>query len=78
MTGLTDVNNGVQTPVFYSYANDQADAGYLILKGTYQMNQTDAPVEVNYNVNFSQIKDGTGSYIEIKPKPSLHGCDHES
>lgn len=67
VTGLTDVNNGVQTPVFYSYANDQADAGYLILKGTYQMNQTDAPVEVNYNVNFSQIKDGTGSYIEINP-----------
>ena len=67
VTGITDINNGVQVPAFYSYACSREDGGQLVLKGTYQMNQTDTPIEVNYNVDFSQIKNGTGSYIEVNP-----------
>ena len=44
-----------------------ADNGYLIIKGKYALNQTDAPQEVSYVVEFEQSVAGTGGYIEVKP-----------
>ncbi len=66
VTALADFNAGVQQPAFYAYASPKEDAGYLVLKGTYNLSMSET-TEVSYNVNFSQVKNGTGSYIEINP-----------
>ena len=62
-----NANKGTQTGAFYSYPSPVADNGYLIIKGKYALNQTDAPQEVSYVVEFEQSVAGTGGYIEVKP-----------
>lgn len=66
-TGLTNANAGVTAPVFYSYPSPQADNGYIILNGTYRMNETDPAKAVSYPVPFKQEVNGTGSHIEVNP-----------
>ena len=66
VTALADFNAGVQQPAFYAYASPKEDAGYLVLKGKYNLSMSET-TEVSYNANFSQVKNGTGSYIEINP-----------
>lgn len=61
----TDANKGTTTKAFYSYPGPAGDGGYLILKGTYALNQTDTPKEVSYTVPFERITDGNGTRIEI-------------
>lgn len=62
-----DANKGTQTGAFYSYPSPIDDKGYLIIKGKYALNMTDAPQEVSYMVEFEQSVAGTGGYIEVKP-----------
>lgn len=66
-TGLTDANAGTTPSAFYSYPSPQDDNGYIILKGTYRMNETDPEKEVSYQVPFKQEVNGTGSHIEVNP-----------
>lgn len=53
-------NKGTQTGAFYSYPSPLEDEGYLILKGTYQVNKTDE-LEVSYRIPFTQPNDEGGS-----------------
>ena len=53
-------NKGTQTGAFYSYPSPLKDEGYLILKGTYQVNKTDE-LEVSYRIPFTQPNDEGGS-----------------
>lgn len=53
-------NTGIQTGAFYSYPSPLEDEGYLILKGIYQANKTDAE-EVSYRIPFTQPNDEGGS-----------------
>lgn len=66
-TGLTNANAGVTASAFYSYPSPQADNGYIILEGTYRMNETDPEKTVSYQVPFKQEVNGTGSHIEVNP-----------
>lgn len=61
----TGANEGITRKAFYCYPGPKEDAGYLILKGRYAMNQTDAPKEVSYTIPFEQVVDGSGMRIEI-------------
>lgn len=49
---------------FYTWPSPKDNEGYLILKGTYAVNQTES-MPVSYQIPFQQIKDGVGSYIEV-------------
>lgn len=49
---------------FYTWPSPKEDEGFLILKGTYAVNQTES-MPVSYQIPFQQIKDGVGSYIEV-------------
>lgn len=62
-----NANKGTQTGAFYSYPSPIDDKGYLIIKGKYALNLTDAPQDVSYMVEFEQSVGGTGGYIEVKP-----------
>ena len=62
-----NANKGTQTGAFYSYPSPIADKGYLIIKGKYALNMTDAPQDVSYMVEFEQSVAGTGGFIEVKP-----------
>lgn len=62
-----NANTGTQTGAFYSYPSPIDDKGYLIIKGKYALNLTDAPQDVSYMVEFEQSVGGTGGYIEVKP-----------
>lgn len=66
-TGQTNANAGVTASAFYSYPSPQADNGYIILEGTYRMNETDPEKTVSYQVPFKQEVNGTGSHIEVNP-----------
>ena len=66
VTGVAGLNTGTVTPAFYSYASPAGDKAFLVLKGKYHLNLVET-ADVNYNVNFSQVKDGTGASIEINP-----------
>ena len=66
-TGLTNANAGVTASAFYSYPSPQADNGYIILEGTYRMNETDPEKTVSYQIPFKQEVNGTGSHIEVNP-----------
>ena len=66
VTGVAGLNTGTATPAFYSYASPVGDKAFLVLKGKYHLNLVET-ADVNYNVNFSQVKDGTGVSIEINP-----------
>ena len=66
VTGVAGLNTGTATPAFYSYASPAGDKAFLVLKGKYHLNLVET-ADVNYNVNFSQVKDGTGASIEINP-----------
>ena len=66
-TGLTNANAGITASAFYSYPSPQADNGYIILEGTYRMNETDPEKTVSYQVPFKQEVNGTGSHIEVNP-----------
>ena len=66
VTGVAGLNTGAATPAFYSYASPAGDKAFLVLKGKYHLNLVET-ADVNYNVNFSQVKDGTGASIEINP-----------
>ena len=58
-------NLGTATKAFYCYPSPAADDAALIIKGTYALNQTDAPVEVSYRIPFEQTVEGTGARIDI-------------
>lgn len=66
-TSLTNANAGITASAFYSYPSPQADNGYIILEGTYRMNETDPEKTVSYQVPFKQEVNGTGSHIEVNP-----------
>lgn len=66
-TGQTNANAGVTASAFYSYPSPQADNGYIILEGTYRMNETDPEKTVSYQIPFKQEVNGTGSHIEVNP-----------
>ena len=56
---------GTQTGAFYSYPSPLNDNGFLILKGTYQVNQTEEK-KVSYQIPFIQYAvDGSSTAIEI-------------
>ena len=60
-------NTGLQVSAFYSYPSPLEDKGYLILNGTYQVNQTEAK-EVSYQIPFvQQTADGDTVALEINP-----------
>ena len=62
-TGV-NANKGLQTGAFYSYASPTEDAGYLILKGTYAVNQSENQ-EVSYQIPFKPANDAEGGFLEI-------------
>ena len=66
-TGQTNANTGVTASAFYSYPSPQTDNGYIILDGTYRMNETDLEKAVSYQIPFKQEVNGTGSHIEVNP-----------
>ena len=66
-TGLVNANTGTTASAFYSYPSPQADNGYIILNGTYRMNETDPEKTVSYQIPFKQEVNGTGSHIEVNP-----------
>ena len=53
-------NEGLQVSAFYSYPSPSADKGYLILKGTYQVNLTETK-DVTYQIPFEQPTANGGS-----------------
>ena len=57
-------NKGLQTGAFYSYASPTEDGGYLILKGTYAVNQSENQ-EVSYRIPFKPEGDTEGHFLEI-------------
>ncbi|CAK7049056.1 MAG: hypothetical protein PARBA_01712 [Parabacteroides sp.] len=58
-------NEGLQVSAFYSYPGPLEDKGYLILNGTYQVNQTEAK-EVTYQIPFKQqTADGSSVALEV-------------
>ena len=60
-------NTGLQVSAFYSYPSPLEDKGYLILNGTYQVNQTEKK-EVTYQIPFQQqTADGGLVALEINP-----------
>ena len=56
-------NTGLQVSAFYSYPSLSEDKGYLILSGTYQVNQTETK-EVSYKIPFKQ-QTADGNSIEL-------------
>lgn len=61
----TDANAGTTVGAFYSYPSPKADNGYLILKGKYQINQTQSQ-DVTYQVPFKSAGNSS-STLEINP-----------
>lgn len=61
----TDANVGTTVGAFYSYPSPKDDNGYLILKGKYQINQTESQ-EVTYQVPFKSAGNSS-STLEINP-----------
>lgn len=60
-----NANKGTQTGAFYTYPSPTKDNGYIILKGTYQVNKTESK-GVTYQVPFKQqTADGSSSFLEI-------------
>ncbi|WP_167332570.1 fimbrial protein [Bacteroides timonensis] len=49
---------------FYTWPSPKDDGGYLILKGTYDINMTDSE-PVSYKIPFKQMVNGVGTYIEV-------------
>ena len=63
-TGQDNANEGITTGAFYTYPSPTEDNGYIILKGTYQINETETK-NVSYQVPFKSVDNG--SYLEINP-----------
>lgn len=60
-----NANTGTQVSAFYSYPSLLADGAYLILTGTYRVNETESK-EVTYRIPFKQeTADGGSSFLEI-------------
>lgn len=59
-TGTTSLTPGA----FYMWPSPKNDAAYLVLHGTYAVNQTQQQ-PVSYKVPFLQVRNGAGSYIEV-------------
>lgn len=60
-----NANIGTQVSAFYSYPSLLADEAYLVLTGTYRVNETESK-EVTYQVPFKQETAGGGSsFLEI-------------
>lgn len=55
---------GLKKSAFYTYSSPRDDNGALVLIGKYAINKTET-VDVRYKVPFTQVKDGTGAYVEI-------------
>lgn len=49
---------------FYTYPSPTKDEGYIILKGTYAVNQTESK-EVSYSIPFKSANDADGNFLEI-------------
>lgn len=56
-------NEGLQVSAFYCYPNLSEDKGFLILKGTYLINKTEAK-DVTYQIPFKQTN-ADGGYTEL-------------
>lgn len=62
-----NANMGTQVSAFYSYPSPVEDGGYLILTGTYLVNETEKK-EVSYKIPFKQeAAQGSSSFLEINP-----------
>ena len=61
-------NTGLQVSAFYSYPSPLEDKGYLILNGTYRVNQTEAK-EVSYQIPFKQ-QTADGGLVELEINPN--------
>lgn len=62
-----NANTGTQESAFYSYPSLLADEAYLVLAGTYRVNETESK-KVTYQVPFKQETAGGGSsFLEINP-----------
>ena len=57
-------NTGLQPGAFYCYPSPKEDGGYLILKGTYAVNQTQSQ-EVTYQIPFKPSNADEGSFLEV-------------
>ena len=55
---------GLRKSAFYTYSSPRNDNGALVLIGKYAINKTET-VDVRYRIPFTQVKDGTGAYVEI-------------
>lgn len=62
--GAQTADDKLEKGAFYSYPSPKKDKAYLILNGTYNVNQTEKKA-VTYQIPFKQIVDGTGNYIEV-------------
>lgn len=62
--GAQTADDKLEKGAFYSYPSPKEDKAYLILNGTYNVNQTEKKA-VTYQIPFKQIVDGTGNYIEV-------------
>ena len=62
-----NANTGLQVSAFYSYPSPLEDKGYLILNGTYRVNETETK-EVSYQIPFiRKTADGSSVTLEINP-----------
>ena len=61
-------NTGLQVSAFYSYPCLLGDKGYLLLHGTYRINETETK-EVTYKIPFKQ-QTADGGYVELEINPN--------
>ena len=63
-----NANTGLQASAFYSYPSPLEDKGYLILNGTYQVNETETK-KVSYQIPFKQ-QTADGGTVELAINPN--------
>lgn len=63
-TALEHANTGITPGAFYIYPSPTDDNGYIILEGTYRINDTETKA-VSYRVPFKSVD--SGSFLEINP-----------
>lgn len=63
-TALEHANTGITPGAFYIYPSPAGDNGYIILEGTYRINDTETKA-VSYRVPFKSVD--SGSFLEINP-----------
>lgn len=63
-TALENANTGITPGAFYIYPSPTDDNGYIVLEGTYRINDTETKA-VSYRVPFKSLD--SGSFLEINP-----------